>query len=107
MKAKNVFAGIPADLSLESFETLLRTDQFRLERIVSHGQATPAGEWLNQDRDEWVILLSGRAGLRFDGESEVLLLEPGDYVWIRAHQPHRVEWTAPHEATVWLALHFS
>ncbi|NTV46153.1 MAG: hypothetical protein HGB11_06455, partial [Chlorobiales bacterium] len=38
----------------------------RLERIVSEGHATPGGEWFDQEWDEWVILLSGSATLRFN-----------------------------------------
>ena len=77
----------------------------RLERIVSHGQATPPGEWFDRDRDDWVVLLRGGAGLLFEGESESQVLRPGDYLLIPAHARHRVEWTASDEPTVWLALH--
>jgi len=93
----------PAD---EVFEELLRGSGFRLERIVSTGQATPEGQWYDQDADEWVLVLSGSAGLRFEGEEHPRELRPGDYVDIPAHQRHRVEWTDPHEPTVWLALHY-
>ena len=33
-------------------------------------------------------------------------LRPGDHVAIPAHKRHRVEWTAPDETTLWLAVHF-
>ena len=52
----------------EMFETLLKTEGFKLERIVSAGQATPEWEWYDQDTEEWVILLSGSAGLLFEDE---------------------------------------
>jgi cupin 2 domain-containing protein len=32
-------------------------------------------------------------------------MEPGDHVHIPAHRRHRVEWTDPAQATVWLAVH--
>ena len=102
----NVFAGLPAHLPQEVVENLLQTGSFRLERIISTGQATPAGQWYDQDAPEWVILLSGGAGLRFESEAQVRTLAPGDYVLIPAHCRHRVEWTDPDRATVWLALHF-
>lgn len=85
---------------------LLDAPNLRLERIVSAGQATPAGEWLDQDRDEWVILLRGAAGVSFEGEAGMRLLAAGDYLHIPARRRHRVEWTAPGEPTVWLAVHF-
>lgn len=77
----------------------------RIERIVSTGQATPPGEWLDQADDEWVALLAGRAGLRVEGEAETRVLAPGDWVLLRARQRHRVEWTDAVEPTVWLAVH--
>lgn len=106
MKSSNIFSNIPEALPRELFETLLQTDVFTLERIVSKGHATPAGEWYDQARDEWVILLKGSAGLRIEGEAGVITLKPGDHVHLSAHLKHRVEWTAPAEETVWLALHY-
>jgi cupin 2 domain-containing protein len=90
----------------EISETLLSTEDFKLERIVSLSQATPPGEWYDQDMNEWVVLLSGSAGLLFDGEEEIFIMKPGDYVHIPAHRRHRVEWTDPEQKTVWLALHY-
>ncbi len=50
------------------------------------------------------MILCGSAGLQFEGEAERKLV-PGDYILIRAHEKHRVNWTAPDELTVWLAVH--
>lgn len=102
---KNLFTNLPADKFQENFESLLEAKNFQLERIVSFGQATPPDQWLDQDRDEWVILLKGNAGIQFQDESETRELQPGDYFLIPAHRRHRVEWTAPGEPTVWLAIH--
>lgn len=106
MKTGNLFANVPENAPAEIFETLLRTPHFELERIVSAGQATPPGEWLDSERDEWVLLLSGGAGLRFEGDKEVREMRPGDYVWIPARRRHRVEWTEAGPKTLWLALHY-
>ncbi len=102
----NLFAGIPGKIPEEIIEILLKTPSFHLERIVSSGQATPMGEWYDQETNEWVIILSGSAGLLFEGEAEVRELRPGDYLLIPAHCRHRVEWTDSKEKTVWLALHY-
>jgi cupin 2 domain-containing protein len=102
----NLFAGMPHESAEELFESLLSASGLLLERIVSTGQATPQGEWLDQDRDEWVVLLSGGAGLLFEGEAEAHVLRRGDYLLIPAHCRHRVEWTVVGSPTVWLALHF-
>lgn len=106
MKLNNIFLKVPYFTQDEISETLLETKGFKLERIVSSGQATPEGEWCDQDADEWVILLSGSAGLWFEDEEEVVIMNAGDYVHIKPHQRHRVEWTDPEQKTVWLALHF-
>ncbi len=58
----NLFAPIPPVITEEIIQVLLATGNFRLERIVSNGQATPPGEWYDQDTHEWVALLSGAAG---------------------------------------------
>ncbi len=106
MKTTNLFAEIPPTLPTELFEPLVETNTFRLERIVSLGHATPAGEWYDQERDEWVVLLKGSAALHFEGECEPVPLQPGDFVHIPAHRRHRVEWTESAGPTVWLALHY-
>lgn len=107
MKLSNLFANIPQSIDSELFENILRNDQFKLERIVSHGQRTPDGQWYDQERDEWVILLKGRAELLIENQSEPLKLNPGDYILLPAHVRHRVEWTSEEENTIWLALHFN
>lgn len=89
----------------ERFDPLLETGSLKLERIVSRGHATPPGEWLDQDRDEWVLVLRGHAALTFDGTAKPIVVHPFDYLHIPAHTRHRVEWTDPNGDTVWLALH--
>ena len=101
----NLLADIPVDLPDELFQTLVGTPQLTIERIVSLGHASPDGCWLDQDRHEWVLLLQGEARLVFEGQEPVDLL-PGAFVNIPAHRRHRVDWTAPDEPTIWLAIHY-
>lgn len=96
---------LPVHLMDERFDDLVKTSALRLERILSHGHATPEGQWYNQDRDEWVMLVQGRARLLIEGQAEIVL-QPGDHVLLPAHCRHRVVWTEPDVITVWLALHF-
>jgi len=103
----NLFATLPRAVADEVVEVLVRTSDVRLERIVSTGQRTPPGQWYDQDTNEWVTVLRGSAGLRFEGDDEVIVLRPGDWVDIAAHRRHRVEWTDPATPTVWLALHYA
>jgi len=102
----NIFAELPRDTATEQFIELLAAPNVRIERIVSHGEASPPGFWYDQEWAEWVIVLAGSAGLLFEGESAPLRLTRGDYVHIPTHTRHRVEWTDAGEPTVWLAIHF-
>jgi cupin 2 domain-containing protein len=103
----NLFDDVPRVLAAERVDVLLETPAIRVERIISTGHATPPGEWSDQARDEWVVLLRGRARLRIDGEPDERRLNVGDHLLLRAHVRHRVEWTDPSEPTVWLALHYA
>jgi cupin 2 domain-containing protein len=102
----NLFDGLPCRAEEELFTELLRRNGVRIERIVSTGQSTPADKPYIQEYDEWVLLVSGSAGLWIEGEGE-RELRPGDYVLIPSHHTHRVTWTPKGEPTVWLAVHFS
>ena len=105
MGIENLFHLLPDAKTEEIIETLLENDHLRIERIVSEGQATPPGEWFDQQTDEWVILLKGSAGLLFEDGSKIAVMRQGDYVLIPAHRKHRVEWTDNTQKTVWLAFH--
>jgi cupin 2 domain-containing protein len=102
---KNLFIDVPSRCDAERFDPLLSAPNLRIERIVSTGQATPAGQWYDQEWAEWVVVLTGAAGLRIEGDPEVRVLGPGDHVHLPAHRRHRVEWTSAAEPTVWLAVH--
>jgi cupin 2 domain-containing protein len=101
-----LFENIPAELPEERFETLVAADCVKIERIISQGQASPEGFWYDQEENEFVLVLQGSAGLRMEGEDAPIVLNPGDYVDIPAHVRHRVEWTDPSGATIWLAVHY-
>ena len=103
---KNIFADMPTDPTDELFETLLQTSGFHIERIVSKGHCSPIGFWYDQDDHEWVVLLKGKAVLRFENDDESITLESGDYIHIDRHLRHRVEWTDPEQETIWLVIHY-
>jgi cupin 2 domain-containing protein len=92
--------------SEEILETILQADQFKIERIISRGHVTAEGEWYDQDKNEWVLVLKGNAGLLFEGNDKIVIMKAGDFINIPAHQKHRVEWTEPEEETIWLAIHY-
>ena len=103
---KSLFENIPAELPDELFETLVAADRVRIERIVSRGQTSPQGFWYDQEENEFVVVLQGSAGLRMEDENAPRIMKPGDYVVIPAHARHRVEWTDPSGATIWLAVFY-
>lgn len=104
---RNILADLPPALTGEVFESIFDSASLCIERIVSYGQATPEGEWYDQQRNEWVLLLAGSAELLFDDGQKPRRLVAGDHVLIPAGCRHRVSWTNPAEKTVWLAIHFT
>ena len=106
MPLDNLFSELPKDLSSEVFSTLAQGNNLRIERIVSLGHCSPETEWYDQDDNEWVIVLQGKANILFQDSGEIHSLLPGDYLNITAHQKHRVTWTDPDNATIWLAIHY-
>jgi cupin 2 domain-containing protein len=100
----NLFDDLPSSLPEELVQAILNRPNLRIERIVSHGHASPDGFWYDQEQHEFVVLLKGAARLRF--EDEVIEMKPGSFLDIPAQRKHRVEWTTPDEPTVWLAIHY-
>jgi cupin 2 domain-containing protein len=100
-----IFESLPAAEHAEQSEDLGRGRGFRVERIVSSGQASPPGFWYDQGWDEWVLLLRGSATLQFLDPEETLFLAAGDWVFLPAGRKHRVESTSREPETIWLAVH--
>lgn len=82
----------------EQTEELARLGGVVVEQILSGALAAPAD--YDQDHDEWVVLLGGSATLVVGDER--LDLVGGDWVLLRAHEPHQLVETEP--GTSWLAL---
>lgn len=105
MQKQSLFHPLPERGAAEHFSELMHTPNVRIERIVSHGQSSPAEFWYDQDEGEWVMLLQGYAVLAFADGSEVEL-KAGDYLHLPAHCRHRVAMTAADQPTVWLAVFY-
>jgi cupin 2 domain-containing protein len=99
----DLYAGVPASLPDEHFETLGFGANVRVERIVSRGHASPPGFWYCQEEDEFVLLVSGGARLEIEGQGEVTL-RPGAWVDLPRGVRHRVSYTEPGVDTIWLAV---
>ena len=100
----NIFDDIPPHMPKEVVQILLQAVDLRIERIISHGHASPTDFWYDQPQHEWVIVLKGAARLQF--EDGMVEMKVGDFVNIPAFKKHRVEWTTPDEPTVWLGVRY-
>ena len=101
----NIFAGIPKSLQDEFFEVLLTDKNLKIERIVSRGHRSPSSGWYDQEQNEWVMVVRGKAIISYKDGSSVHL-KTGDHIHIPAHIEHRVAWTDPDNDTIWLAVHY-
>ena len=71
IKTGNLRSGLPArPLPDEVVDLLVERPGLRIERIVSTGQATPEGQWYDQDSDELVLVVDGAARLQHRGRGE-------------------------------------
>lgn len=106
VKSGNLFSDLPNSIDNETFESVFVAEGCKIERIISKGHHSPDGFWYDQEKNEWVVLLKGSAGLIFENGEEIIEMMPGDYIHIPAHCKHRVEWTDPDVETIWLAVHY-
>ncbi len=100
----NLFTIPEPDGTGEHVTPLASGKGFRIERIVSRGDVTPAGSWYDQDEDEWVVVLQGR-GIVENDRGERTVLEVGDTLFLPAHLRHRVVETSRTPPCIWLAVH--
>jgi cupin 2 domain-containing protein len=107
VKAGSLLDHIPSALPAEISERLVDAKDVRIERIVSRGHRSDPGFWYDQKENEWVMLVKGEAGLRFEDGDKTVHLTEGMYVEIPAGARHRVEWTSADTDTVWLAVFYS
>ncbi|MCF7910923.1 MAG: cupin domain-containing protein [Candidatus Cloacimonetes bacterium] len=103
----NIFTDLPKfPLPEEISSALFENDKVKIEKIISTGQASPPGFWYDQPLQEWVLLLSGSAVIKFNNPVKRIELQKGDFLLIPAHQLHRIESTSKNENTLWLAFFF-
>ncbi len=101
----SLFRNLPNATEEERLEELCRSKSFRIERIVSDSQVSPAGFWFDQLDDEWVLVVQGEAEIALLDPDETIHLSPGDWLMIQAHRKHRVAATSREAVTIWLAVH--
>lgn len=105
MNVNNLLHKVKKDIPKEIFETILSSNNIKIERIISKGHTTPKGEWYNQDENEFVLVIKGDAELLFENDERIIMKE-GDYIIIPAHKKHRVEKTNLRQETIWLVIFY-
>ncbi|MCD4695515.1 MAG: cupin domain-containing protein [Bacteroidales bacterium] len=88
----------------EIIENILETNNIKIERIVTLQPYVKPGDWYDQDKDEWVILLQGEAKLEW-ADGRITQLKRGDYLYIPAHKIHRINSSGSDKRCIWLAIH--
>jgi len=104
LSLKNLFENINVDQISEEFIEILKSNNIKIERIVSNGQTSPKDFWYEQKENEFVLVLEGFAIVEF--EDKELELKKGDFINIKAQEKHRVKYTSLDEATIWLAIFY-
>lgn len=100
----NIFEKIKIDKKDEQFFQIFKNDKIKIEKIVSNGQKSPKDFWYEQDKSEYILLLSGFAILEF--EDFEIELKKGDCLNIDAFLKHRVKFTSLDEPTIWFAVFY-
>ncbi len=100
MKIDNIFHLPDLPLSDELITTLLESPAVRIERIISTGQVSG---WYDQDENEFVALLQGKAEITW-ADGSTTRLNPGDTLIIPQHKVHKVSYTSSDPACIWLCV---
>lgn len=99
MAVDNLFRNLCFNSQGEQMDRLFASGKVRVERIASSGQTSGI---YDQEEDEWLVLLQGRAELLLVESGERLILERGDHLHIAAGCRHRVTYTS--DDCLWLCV---
>ncbi len=106
MRIHNIFQLGEHSLGKEEiFETLCKDERIHIERIISSGQKSQPDTWYQEENNEFVVLLKGRASLEFEN-GKIIHLTQGDHILIPSGLKHRVSYTSKMPHCIWLAVHF-
>lgn len=100
----NIFEKVLVNKNEEQFFEIFKNETIKVEKIVSNGQKSPENFWYEQEKSEYILLLSGSAILEF--EDFEIELEKGDCLNISAMKKHRVKFTSLSEPTIWFAIFY-
>ena len=100
----NLF-NIPDHAPEEVVNVFVKTQNVKIERIVSYGQITPKKTPYVQDQNELVFVIQGSATLKI--ETEIISLKAGNSVLIPKGCKHWVTSTSSKPPVIWLCIHYS
>ena len=64
LKSGNLLDDSGGKSKAEAFDEVMSSQSAKIERIVATRQTTPIGQWYEQPRNEWVVVIAGEARLR-------------------------------------------
>lgn len=102
MEVKNILENTGGAGEEEQFNLLLKLPNCRIDRIVSAGHSSPKGFWYEQENDEWIMLVQGKATLEF--EDRLVEMKAGDYLFLPMNCKHRIEATSIEPVCIWLCV---
>lgn len=88
----------------EKFETLLQNKTLKVEIINSPHFPSGDDKWYDQDWDELVFLVKGKAKIELL-ENKHFSMKKGDYLFIPRGQKHRLANTSKNPTCTWIAIH--
>lgn len=103
-KGKNIFEDLQYSPREEKIDEIFQISnkKFRVERILSSSQISQ--DWYDQEEEEYIILLEGKASILYETGEEVWL-ESGDSLFLPAHKKHKVSFTS--DRCLWLCIFFT
>lgn len=102
MQANNLFNTQNAELAT----TVTESRKIKVERVVTHGQVSPAGAFCPQEGNDYLLLLKGGLVLEYQATQAKVTLKPGDHIVTKPQDSNRVDWVAPNQETLWLKISF-
>ena len=107
IQVKNLLRAFPGRKNRpeEHIQELFRGGGITIEGIITYGKVTLQGQWYDDPRTEFVMVLSGEAELLFEENNQRAKLGRFDYVIIPPHERHRIEWVGAYRNTLWLTAY--
>ena len=97
----NIFDVKNIDKTKEIVEMLKENENVRIEKIISTGQTT---DWMEQEQEEFVILIQGEAIIEYKNKKQEL--SAGDTVIIKKNEKHRVAYTSENPCCIWICVFY-